>query len=59
MTAELTYTIKVKTTEGANIRFTGVKAYENRDGLVHFIDTKTGQPVAFPTSDVNIVGEKR
>ena len=48
------FKVKAKTLEGVVLLFRNVVSYENRDGLVHFTDSKTGEPLAFPASDVNI-----
>ena len=59
MPSEQKFRIKARTTEGVTLTYSDVASYEIRDGMCHFIDSKTGEQLAYPSVDVNIRGEKK
>ena len=48
------YKIRVKTLEGNILTFRNVNSYINEDGLIKFIDSKTGIPKVFSSLNVEI-----
>ena len=53
------FKIKVKTLEGNILTYRKVKSYELKEGMIYFIDSKTGESKIFSTSQCEIQDEAR